>query len=164
MDGIESSGRVVTDGPEETRRLAHRLVCLLQHGDVVALFGDLGSGKTNLVQGMCEALGVEDVVNSPTFILINQYEGHLAGEGVTLYHCDLYRLSAAEFEALGSEELFEAGGLCFVEWADRAGERLPLPRWEIRLDHLGESERAISWRRVTQPDQTVVGRAEEQET
>jgi tRNA threonylcarbamoyladenosine biosynthesis protein TsaE len=91
----------ISHSPEETRKVAHMLAARLKAGDVVALHGELGSGKTCLVQGLAEALGVERAVNSPTFTLISEYTGN----GLRLYHIDLYRIrDALEAAALGLDE------------------------------------------------------------
>ena len=98
----------------------------LAPGDVVAFRGDLGSGKTCMIQGVCEALQVADYVTSPTFILINEYAGRYKGRDLPVYHFDLYRLRGAdELEELGAEEYFYGQGVCLVEWAERADGSLP---------------------------------------
>ncbi|MFH1571644.1 MAG: tRNA (adenosine(37)-N6)-threonylcarbamoyltransferase complex ATPase subunit type 1 TsaE [Gemmatimonadota bacterium] len=145
-----------TASPEETGAVGARLAQRLRRGDVVAFSGDLGAGKTCMIQGLCAALQVTDTVNSPTFVLINHYRGRLPGEAgrerdgeVTVYHFDLYRLSGAEeLLDLGAEEIFAAGGLCLVEWAERGAAVLPLPRWEVQLEHRGERQRQITCRRL----------------
>lgn len=149
MDHLAKEGRVVSSSAEETRSLGRQLAGLLKCGDVVGFLGDLGAGKTCLIQGLCEELQVRDVVNSPTFILINQYVGELGGKTIPIHHFDLYRLRGeAEFNDLGPEELFEARGLCFIEWADRVEGALPVPRWELRLSHRGDDCREITWREI----------------
>ena len=149
MEQLAREGSIVSSGADETRSFGCRLARLLKRGDVVAFIGDLGTGKTCLIQGICEELQVRDVVNSPTFILINHYAGELGGEVVPIHHFDVYRLSGeAEFDDLGPEEYFEAPGLCFIEWADRVAAALPVPRWELRLSHRGEDCREISWREI----------------
>lgn len=140
--------QVLSHSAEETRSLGRRLSDLLIAGDLVAFRGNLGTGKTCMIQGVCEGLEVKDVVNSPTFILINHYEGRLGGRDVPVYHFDLYRLTGAEeeLEGIGGPEYFSGDGVCLVEWAERAWEQLPSPRWEVDLHHAGEAARRISWR------------------
>ncbi|WP_054950888.1 tRNA (adenosine(37)-N6)-threonylcarbamoyltransferase complex ATPase subunit type 1 TsaE [Numidum massiliense] len=106
---------------DDTHRQAERLAAIVQPGDVLALTGHLGAGKTTFTQGFATALGVTEQVNSPTFTLIKEYEGRLP-----FYHMDLYRLSAEE-EALelGIEEYFCGDGVSVVEWPERLGDYLP---------------------------------------
>ena len=152
-DHLRKEGCIVSGSADETRLLGRQLAALLKCGDVVGFLGDLGTGKTCLIQGMCEELQVRDVVNSPTFILINEYVGELGGETIPIHHFDLYRLSGeAEFNDLGPEELFEARGLCFIEWADRVEGALPVPRWELRLSHRGDDRREIAWKEIVNSD------------
>jgi tRNA threonylcarbamoyladenosine biosynthesis protein TsaE len=138
--------RAVTEDAEETRRLGERLSRRLGPGDVVALFGGLGSGKTVLAQGICWGLGVTGVVNSPTFTIINEYQGRCP-----VYHLDCYRLEgAADLLELGCEEYFYGQGVCLIEWAERAVEVLPLRRIEAHLEHVGVGRRRIVIKMVTE--------------
>lgn len=105
----------------DTHRLAQRLAQFVQPGDVLALEGDLGAGKTTFTQGFARELGVQEHVNSPTFTLIKEYSGRMP-----LYHMDLYRLQdESEAWDLGLEEYFYGEGVCVVEWPDRIGTGLP---------------------------------------
>src|SRR5215467_16219929 len=119
------SETVVIEAPdlEATRAFGHRLAGLLFPGAVVALVGPLGAGKTHLVRAVAEGLGISDsrVVNSPTFVLIQEYQARLP-----IYHFDAYRLrTEGEFADLGAHEYFESNGVCLVEWADRVPAYLP---------------------------------------
>ncbi len=128
-----------THSPVETETLGRTLATLLPKGAVVALFGDLATGKTCLVRGMTAHFAGEAPIHSPTFTLVNQY-GHI----FPLYHLDLYRLSGPEELAdLGYEELFEPDGVCVVEWAERAGPLLPKRRVDIFLAHGGGDARLL---------------------
>tara|TARA_Y100001960_G_scaffold320308_1_gene392989 strand:- start:287 stop:778 length:492 start_codon:yes stop_codon:yes gene_type:complete len=146
-----SSRSETTQSAEQTQSLGAELAAMLRPGDVVALRGELGAGKTCLIQGICRGLQVEDVVNSPTFILVNEYTGRIAGRRIAtteipVYHFDLYRLAdAAELVDLGVEDYLGAGGVCLFEWAERADNLLPVPRWNVELEQIGEDERTISW-------------------
>lgn len=113
-----------------TQRFGATLGSLLQPGDVLALIGDLGVGKTRLAQAIAAALDVPvEEVNSPTFSLIQEYRGRCL-----LRHCDSYRLrDPAEFADLGLDELFGMDGIAIVEWADRVLDDLPRERIEIRI-------------------------------
>lgn len=106
-----------TQSPEETFSLGEKIGGHLTAGDIVCLFGDLGSGKTTLTQGIARGLGVpkEAYVRSPTFTLVNQYEGKLP-----VFHIDLYRIaSLQDLENLGLEETLGSGGVAIVEWAEK---------------------------------------------
>jgi tRNA threonylcarbamoyl adenosine modification protein YjeE len=116
-------------------------------GVLVALTGPLGAGKTTLVRAACRGAGVEGKVRSPTFTLHNH---HRPPGRRPIHHVDLYRLSGPEdLDDLGWDELVDARGVVFVEWAGRAGERLPRDRWEIRLEPADDpSLRRVEARRV----------------
>jgi len=124
----------------ETRAFAERLACALQPGDVVALVGDLGTGKTRLVQGIATALGVSTAdVTSPTFTLIHEYRGR-----IRLLHCDAYRLRRPEeFPDLGLDDLFAEDGIAVVEWADRVEQYLPRDHLRVQITATGPTSRAI---------------------
>ena len=127
-----------TRSPEETVALGHRLAAGARPGDVWALAGDLGAGKTHFVQGVCAALGVLAAATSPTFALVHEY----TGGRLPVFHFDFYRLeNAAEALALGWEEYVdEGGGLTLVEWADKFPSLLPPgTRW-LRFG-IGEGDR-----------------------
>ena len=143
MGGVSAAdGERVTEAATETQALGEALGRVLQAGDLVAFRGDLGAGKTCMIQGVCRALGVEGPVNSPTFILINEYGGRLP-----VYHFDLYRLGGpAELEDLGAHEYFYGAGVCLVEWPERAGDLLPARRREVELEYLGPERRRIAIR------------------
>uniref|UniRef100_A0A7C1F817 tRNA threonylcarbamoyladenosine biosynthesis protein TsaE n=1 Tax=Ammonifex degensii TaxID=42838 RepID=A0A7C1F817_9THEO len=127
---------VRTDSDEATRALGEKLGRLLNSGDLVALTGELGAGKTCFAQGLARGVGVKTPVNSPTFVLIKEYAGRLP-----LYHFDAYRLSGPEeFFALGSAEYFAGDGVSVVEWADRVVDALPEDRVEVTIQRLPDSE------------------------
>ena len=130
-----------THSPEETQEVGVRIGCQLRPGDVVALIGDLGVGKTCLTQGIARGAGVyqDQTVNSPSYILINEYEGE-----IPVYHIDLYRLQRLEdIVALGLEDYLEGDGICVIEWADRMGELLPESHIQVRITGEDEFTRAI---------------------
>ncbi len=135
-----------TTSPRGTVAFGRRFAKRLSKGDCVGLVGDLGAGKTVLVRGMAVGLGVEDqrVVSSPTYVLVQEYQGT-----IPIYHADLYRLagSAAEVADLGLAEML-ADGVVLIEWADRAGSALPRPRWQIRIEISGPSSRKFHVQRV----------------
>ena len=125
-----------THSPAETRNLAAAFTRRLSAGSMVALYGDLGVGKTCFVQGLTEALGATEDVRSPTYTLINEYAGP-----VRIAHFDLYRLkSPDEILLLGWEEYTDDPEIItVVEWADRAESLIPTDAWRIKIEH-GEQE------------------------
>ncbi len=111
----------VTHSREETEALGARLANALTEGRVVAFTGDLGAGKTAFVSGMAKALGVEERVTSPTFTIVNEYEGGR----LPLFHFDMYRLgSAEELFHIGWEDYLARGGVCAVEWSENVEEAI----------------------------------------
>ncbi len=132
----------VSDSSAATHAWAARLAQELAPPIVVALYGQLGAGKTAVAKGIAAGLGVAAPVTSPTFTLINEYD--LAGGG-RLYHVDCYRLDDAirEAKALGLEELFD-GGIVLIEWADRVLPLLPAARIDIELADAGPDQRRIT--------------------
>lgn len=130
----------ISRSPEQTRRVGMRLGGMLQTGDVIGLVGDLGSGKTTLVQGVASGWGSLDPVCSPTFVLVNVYRHP---EGGKLFHLDAYRLSGpAEAEDLDVTTMLEAGPLV-VEWAERIREVLPIDHLQVRMAYVDESCRDL---------------------
>ena len=138
------STEILSNDQDETLKLGKRISSRLKAGSIVCLFGDLGSGKTTLVKGIAQGLGIDpDVVNSPTFVLLNIYEGKLP-----LYHFDLYRIEAVqEILALGYEEYFYGEGITVVEWAQRLRHLLPEKYLRVELFHRGEEKRLIKFSR-----------------
>jgi len=130
--------------PDETRAIGEVLgVALLRAGPaggVVALAGPLGVGKTCFVQGLARGLGVSGYVRSPTFILIHEYRGP-----APLYHVDLYRLTAADLDGLGLEEILDGPGVTAIEWPDQAEAILPPEHLRVALAFgEGDDERLLS--------------------
>jgi len=131
----------LTRSREETVELGKAFAASLSPGDVVALSGNLGSGKTQFVAGVCDGLGVRHRAVSPTFILINEYEG----KNIKVVHIDLYRIERPEELAeLGVEEYFTDRHICLIEWAEKALPILP-PRYRsVRIRYGGaDTEREI---------------------
>ncbi len=126
---------IISHSPDETFDLGRELAARLDKNDCVALYGELGTGKTRFVQGICDYFQCAEQVTSPTFTIINEYHGE-----VKIEHCDLYRLE-------NIDEIFESGlvdvlvndSIVLIEWAYKAIKILPVPRWEVLLEH-GEEE------------------------
>lgn len=128
----------VSRSPEQTRRIGMCLGGLLRAGDVLALSGDLGAGKTTFVQGVAQGWGSTDTVSSPTFVLVNVYR---RADGARLHHMDAYRIqSALEAEDLDIEEMLAMGTL-IVEWAERIKTALPEESLAIELSWADEEQR-----------------------
>lgn len=119
----------ISNQPEETHDFSRRLGEMLQPGDVLALEGDLGAGKTTFTKGLALGLEIKKTVNSPTFTIIKEYRGR-----VPLYHMDVYRVEDS-FEDLGFDEYFEGDGVTVVEWAHLIEEQLPKELLTIYLYH-----------------------------
>lgn len=128
-----------TYSDEETRALGRAIGERLGPGATVCLTGPLGAGKTTMAQGIAQGLGVEEVVNSPTFTLAQEYAG-----AHRLFHLDVYRLRGPEeAEDLALEELQAAGGVLMIEWPERIAPRLPDDRLEVRLEPEDDARRLI---------------------
>jgi tRNA threonylcarbamoyladenosine biosynthesis protein TsaE len=127
-----------TASAEETERAGARLAALLRPGDVVAVAGDLGAGKTTFVRGACRRLGVEGPVSSPTFTI-----GHRYDAPTPVAHLDLYRVRGLGPEEWGDLEPYFDGTIAFVEWPEHAGAWLPPVRAAVSLEHVDESHRRI---------------------
>jgi tRNA threonylcarbamoyladenosine biosynthesis protein TsaE len=147
---------VTTASTSETLELGKKLGRLLAAGDVVALAGPLGAGKTYLTKGIALGLGLADsrAVRSPTFVLVSELEGRLK-----LYHVDAYRLaSAEELEALGSDEFLFSDGVTVVEWAERVKTALPREHLWVECRHAGETRRTFRFSGRGERWKEVVGK------
>lgn len=132
--------QIITANPKQTIGLGKAISGFLQKGDTVALFGNLGSGKTALVKGIAKGLRVKSqIVNSPSFVLLKEYKGRLP-----LYHFDFYRIKRGEeIYGVGLEEFLFGKGICVIEWADRIREFLPKQYLGIELEFKDKHRRKI---------------------
>ena len=132
---------------EETLAIGRKLGEAAQAGEIYALVGDLGTGKTVFSKGFAEGLGVTETVSSPTFTILQIYEdGRLP-----LYHFDVYRIEEPEeMEEVGLDEYLEGDGVCLIEWPERIAEMLPAQVRTVRIEK--DPERDPSWRRITISD------------
>ncbi len=131
-----------TENAAETKALGEKIGRKLGGGEIIALSGDLGAGKTCLTQGLALGLGIDprEYVASPSFALIKEYQGR-----IPLYHIDLFRIPGhKEVEELGYEEYFYGEGVTVIEWAEKAGSLLPEEYLSIKLVSLGKNQRQIS--------------------
>ncbi len=134
---------VVTSSPDETKALGEKLAKNLKCGDILALEGELGSGKTQFVKGLAKGLGVsqDSYVRSPSFILLNEYAGRLP-----LYHFDFYRLTTPfDLDTIGMEEYFDGDGITVIEWADKFPAAIPKRAVHIKFEVLDENHRIIKF-------------------
>lgn len=134
----------ISHSAAQTIRLGQRLGELLHQGDLVVLLGDFGTGKTHLIKGIAQGLGSTDLVNSPSFVLINQYRAGLQHRSMPIFHADLYRIEDPdELTGIGIEDAWSGDGVCLIEWAEQAGGRLPQEHLTINLQHLSETKRVM---------------------
>lgn len=131
--------RFEANNQQDTERLAALLADTATAGTVIALDGDLGAGKTTFSQAFARAIGVEGVVNSPTFTIIKEY----AGRELSFYHMDVYRISLEEAEDLGLDDYFYGDGATLIEWASVIEEILPPERLGIYIQYTGEQSRTF---------------------
>lgn len=142
---------VVTQSAAETIALGKKIGENLCGGEVLCLIGDLGTGKTHLIKGIAEGVGVDtsDEVNSPTFVLVNEYGGDNAR--LDVYHIDAYRLdSVAEFEMLGFDDICYGRSVVLIEWADKVLDALGgVDFIRVELSHISENQRKIQLKNIT---------------
>ncbi|MFY7999306.1 MAG: tRNA (adenosine(37)-N6)-threonylcarbamoyltransferase complex ATPase subunit type 1 TsaE [Candidatus Kapaibacteriota bacterium] len=149
-----------TQNKTETVLLGKEFAARLVPGDIIALYGDLGAGKTEFVRGVCDFFSVGDIVSSPTFTIINSYSGVLPNDDedeIRIYHLDLYRInSERELSEIGFDECMAAeDAIKLIEWADKAQATMPSARYSIifRLDEENEDKRSIEVRRTEVTDE-----------
>lgn len=133
--------KIISRGSEETHQIGIIIGKLLVSGDVIALIGDLGTGKTHITQGIARGLGVSEAyaITSPTFTLINEYPGRHV-----LYHFDVYRLQGSnDLEDMGYEEYFYGKGVSVIEWAEKIMDIIPESAITIHITFLDENTRRI---------------------
>lgn len=140
---------VISHSEAETIAFGRRLGALLQPGDLILMFAPFGAGKTHLTKGIGGALGVDEAdVNSPSFVLINEYQSSLRaspGRGrMPIYHVDLYRIETPdELASVGLDDVIAGHGVAVIEWAERAADWFPHDHLAIEINYRGETERRI---------------------
>lgn len=118
---------------------------VLPWGDVFAFYAPMGTGKTTFIKALCEELGVTDVINSPTFSIINEYRAEPSGE--LIYHFDCYRLEQlSDALSLGAEDYLQSGALCFIEWPEVIEDILPVDTVSVTLEELEDGVRKLTAR------------------
>lgn len=130
----------ISRSPEQTGVFGACLGELLRSGDVICLTGDLGAGKTLLVQGIAQGLELDETVTSPTFTVMNVYEG-----AMTVYHFDLYRLEWEEqLDDIGFDEFVDSADIAIIEWPDKFPDRMPDEALEVSITKAGDNVRLVS--------------------
>jgi tRNA threonylcarbamoyladenosine biosynthesis protein TsaE len=120
--------------PEQTKQIAGKFAYELKPTDIVAFYGDLGSGKTFFIKALCKSLRTKQEATSPSFTIINEY---YTFDGLCIFHFDFYRLEEkGELQNLGLDDFFFDNNICFIEWADKIVEFLPSRRWEVHLSFI----------------------------
>ncbi|WP_149554279.1 tRNA (adenosine(37)-N6)-threonylcarbamoyltransferase complex ATPase subunit type 1 TsaE [Treponema pectinovorum] len=134
---------IYTQSAQQTIELGKKIGNALKKGDIIALQGTLGAGKTTITKGIALALNIEDTITSPTFCLISEYEGKMP-----LYHMDVYRLEGTEdFINLGVDDLLYGNGVCIIEWSEKIMDELPAKTITIKIEPAQDStssKRAIT--------------------
>lgn len=138
----------ITNNFKETQKLGYNFADVLEKGDIVCLYGDLGSGKTTFVQGLAERLGIKNRIISPTFVMVRSYRL----EAMSFYHIDLYRVESKEdIEGLGIEEILnDTNNIVIIEWAEKLKRDLPKKRIDIEFFYEKENVRKIIFRSLNQ--------------
>jgi len=135
---------ITTHSPGETQRIGADIGEQARIGDLILLVGSLGTGKTCLTQGIARGLGLSDYIPSPSFVLVREYQLGARCNVPLLYHIDFYRLDdIREIAELGMSDYLNGGGICVVEWADRALDALPEEYLLIKFEHLAVNERRL---------------------
>jgi tRNA threonylcarbamoyladenosine biosynthesis protein TsaE len=144
---MHESHEIVTQSVAETKQIASKFVKKLHGGEVIALYGDLGSGKTTFTQGIAGELGIKRHINSPTFILLRTYDVVSHPKIKRLYHLDLYRTQTAQdIEGLGLYEIMEEkDAIIVIEWPEKIGNKIPDQSIMIRFDYVDENKRKITF-------------------
>jgi len=132
---------IISKSPEETLAVGKRIGAKCKPGTVISLRGSLGAGKTVIAKGVAEALGITEAIVSPTFTLIQEYQG----AKLRMYHMDLYRLSGTdEFEMIGGEEMLYGKAVTLIEWSEKIQEMLPKTTVYVNLDIKPDQDRVIT--------------------
>ena len=127
---------------ETIREAAKQFIAAMEDNTVFAFYGKMGAGKTTFIKAVCEELGVTDVINSPTFAIVNEYRSDETGE--LIYHFDFYRIQKIdEVYDMGYEDYFYSGALCFIEWPDLIEDVLPGDAVKVCIEEQADGTRSI---------------------
>ena len=128
---------------EKIREAAREFVANIGDSTVFAFYGKMGAGKTTFIKAVCEELGVEDVITSPTFAIVNEYRSDASGE--LIYHFDFYRVKKTEeVYDMGFEDYFYSGALCFIEWPELCEEVLPEDTVKVTIEESSDGTRVVT--------------------
>ena len=128
---------------EHIREAARQFINAMGDQHVFAFYGHMGAGKTTFIKAICEELGVDDVVTSPTFAIVNEYT---AADGIPIYHFDFYRIKKLEeVYDMGYEDYFYGDGFCFIEWPEMMEELLPEGATKVQIAEDPDGTRTVSW-------------------
>ena len=124
------------------KEAAKQFIAAMEDNTVFAFYGKMGAGKTTFIKAVCEELGVEDVINSPTFAIVNEY---MTGQGDTIYHFDCYRINKiVEALDMGCQDYFDSGNVCFIEWPENIDSLLPDDTVAVRITVNDDNSRTIT--------------------
>lgn len=127
---------------DNIREAAKQFIAAMEDNTVFAFYGKMGAGKTTFIKAICEELGVTDVINSPTFAIVNEYRSDETGE--LIYHFDFYRIKKLdEVYDMGYEDYFYSGALCFIEWPELVEEVLPGDAVKVTIEEIEDGTRSV---------------------
>jgi len=130
--------KIIVNSPQETIKFAQMLGAKLTSGTILTLEGDLAAGKTTFTKGLALGLGIDEIIDSPTFAIVKEYDGK-----IPLFHLDVYRLTG-DFDAEFIQEYFNRDGVCVIEWASMIVADLPAERIDVKISRLSENSREIT--------------------
>jgi tRNA threonylcarbamoyladenosine biosynthesis protein TsaE len=141
---IDLPAAIISLSAEETFALGKRLAPMLGKGDVVALRGPLGAGKTCFTKGIAVGLGIEEELTSPRYAIISEYECVVGGEKIPFYHIDAYRLEGNDdFSAIGGEDVVYGNGISVIEWSERIPSHIPSGAYRIVFEIMADDKRSV---------------------
>ncbi|WP_028909761.1 tRNA (adenosine(37)-N6)-threonylcarbamoyltransferase complex ATPase subunit type 1 TsaE [Prevotella sp. AGR2160] len=135
--------KITIDSLDHIQQAAQEFIKKMGNGKVFAFYGKMGAGKTTFIKAICEAFGVEDVITSPTFSLVNEYT---ASDGSSIYHFDFYRIKKIEeVYDMGYEDYFDSGNLCFLEWPELIEDLLPEDATKVTITVQDDGSRVVEF-------------------